>query len=184
MIAEGIKGFVDDMVLGDAAGQVLRVARRFGLVAVAGELATHYGVTGWGTGEAMTAARKCFVAWLESFGGTGNREERNILSQVRAFFEAHGASRFEDIHAGGDQRIINRAGFYRTGPNGEREFLVLPEAFRRELCQGFSEKAAKDILISAGMLITAKDGKPAQLMRLPGLGPTRAYVLRHGGSDE
>ncbi|SDE53978.1 Uncharcterized protein, DUF927 family [Massilia sp. PDC64] len=130
MIAEGIKGFVDDMVLGDAAGQVLRVARRFGLVAVAGELATHYGVTGWATGEAMTAARKCFVAWLESFGGTGNREERNILSQVRAFFEAHGASRFEDIHAGGDQRIINRAGFYRTGPNGEREFLVLPEAFR------------------------------------------------------
>jgi uncharacterized protein (DUF927 family) len=184
MIAEGIKGFVDEMVLGDAAGQVLRVARRFGLVAVAGELATHYGVTGWATGEAMTAARKCFVAWLESFGGIGNREERNILSQVRAFFEAHGASRFEDIHASGDQRIINRAGFYRTGPNGEREFLVLPEAFRRELCQGFSEKAVKDILISAGMLITAKDGKPAQLMRLPGLGPTRAYVLRHGGSDE
>jgi hypothetical protein len=35
----------------DAAGQVLRVAQRFGLVAVAGELATHYGVTGWPEGE-------------------------------------------------------------------------------------------------------------------------------------
>jgi uncharacterized protein (DUF927 family)/phage/plasmid primase-like uncharacterized protein len=183
-IAAGIQGFVDDVVIGGAAGQVLRVARRFALVAMAGELATHYGVTGWANGEAMTAARNCFVAWLESFGGTGNREERNILSQVRAFLEAHGASRFEDIHASGDQRILNRAGFYRAGANGEREFLVLPEAFRRELCQGFSEKAVKDVLIGAGMLITAKDGKPAQLIRLPGLGPTRAYVLRHGGSDE
>jgi uncharacterized protein (DUF927 family) len=107
-IAVGIKGFVDDLVLGNAAGQVLRVARRFALVAIAGELATYYGVTGWASGEATTAARKCFMAWLESFGGIGNREDRNILSQVRAFLETHGASRFEDIHAPGDQRITNR----------------------------------------------------------------------------
>jgi uncharacterized protein (DUF927 family)/phage/plasmid primase-like uncharacterized protein len=184
MIEDGIKGFVGDVAANDAAGQVLRVARRFALVAVAGELASFYGLTGWQIGESVAAAHKCFAAWLDAFGGTGNREERNILSQVRAFFEAHGASRFEDIHATAEQRVINRAGFHRTGANGEREFLVLPEAFRRELCQGFSEKTAKDALIAAGMLIPAKDGKPAQLSRLPGLGPTKCYVLRYGSDDE
>jgi uncharacterized protein (DUF927 family) len=176
-IENGIKGFVSDVVPANSSGQVLRVARRFALVAVAGELATHYGITGWEAGEAMQAGRQCFASWLESFGGTGNREERNILSQVRAFFEAHGASRFEDIHATGDQRVINRAGFYRAGANGEREFLVLPEAFRRELCQGFHVPTATKSLLDAGWLEPGRDGKTAQKPRIPGMGPTRCYVL-------
>jgi uncharacterized protein (DUF927 family)/phage/plasmid primase-like uncharacterized protein len=176
-IAEGIKGFVDDAVPGDAAGQVLRVARRFALVAVAGELATYYGVTGWAAGESIMAAQKCFAAWLDSFGGAGNREERNILSQVRAFFEAHGASRFEDIHATGDQRIINRAGFHRTGNNSEREFLVLPEAFKRDVCSGFHVPTATKALLEAGWIEPGKDGKTAQKPRIPGIGPTRCYVF-------
>lgn len=176
-IAAGIKGFVDDAVPADAAGQVLRVARRFGLVAVAGELATSYGITGWQPGESMTAAHKCFKVWLAAFGGAGNREERNVLSQVRAFFEAHGASRFEDMNATGDQRIINRAGFYRTGANGEREFLVLPEAFKRDVCNGFHVPTATKLLLDAGWLEPGKDGKTAQKPRIPCMGPTRCYVF-------
>lgn len=182
-----IRAFVQEAAPGDAAGQVLRVARRFALVACAGELATGYGLTGWADGEATMAAKKCFAAWLESFGGTGNREERAMLSQVRAFFEAHGASRFahiDDTFPEVNQRIVNRAGFYRDTEGGEREYLVLPEVFRREVCQGFDEKRGKAALLDAGMLIPGKDGKPAQLLRLPGIGPTRAYVLRYAGGDE
>lgn len=181
VIADGIQQFVAEAVPKEAAGQALRVARRFALVAMAGELATHYGLTGWAEGEASKAARKCFDAWLESFGGTGNREERAVLSQVQAFLEAHGASRFEDLAAPNEQRIPNRAGFYRAGANGEREFVVLPEAFRREVCQGFDEKAVKVALLKAKMLIPGKDEKPTQMMRLPGIGPTKAYVLRYAG---
>jgi uncharacterized protein (DUF927 family)/phage/plasmid primase-like uncharacterized protein len=177
MIEASIKEFIADAVPENAAGQVLRVARRFGLVGVAGELATFYGITGWPAGEAMISVHKCFAAWLEAFGGTGNREERSILSQVRAFFEAHGASRFEDIHATNEQRIINRAGFFRTGVNGEREFLVLPEAFRREVCAGFDIKAATAALLEAGWIDAGKDGKTAQKPRIPGMGPTRCYVF-------
>lgn len=183
-LATGIKSFVEDVAPKEAAGQVLRVARRFALVAMAGELATHYGLTGWDKGEAIDAARKCFAVWLEAFGGTGNREERNIQSQVRAFFEAHGASRFEDTAATSDQRIINRAGFYRTGASGVREFLILSESFRRDICQGFGEKAAKEALIACGVLIPGKDGKPTQSVRLPGIGPTKAYVMRYNGGQE
>ncbi|SFV15501.1 DUF927 domain-containing protein [Pseudoduganella namucuonensis] len=176
-MADGIKSFVVEAVPKDAAGQVLRVARRFALVAMAGELATHYGLTGWGKGEAIGAARKCFAAWLDAFGGIGNREERNVLSQVRAFFEAHGASRFEDMTATSDQRIINRAGFYRTGADGGREFLVLPEAFKRDVCAGFDTRAAVLALVAAGWLQPGNDGKTAQKPRIPGIGPTRCYVF-------
>lgn len=176
-IADGIKQFVEECVPADAAGQVLRVARRFALVAVAGELATHYGLTGWQEGEAISAARKCFAVWLESFGGTGNREERAMFAQVRAFFEAHGASRFEDVTATTNQRIPNRAGFYRTDANGAREFMVLPEAFKRDVCQGFDVKTVTAALLKAGWLQPSRDGKTAQKPRLPGLGPTRCYVF-------
>lgn len=177
MIAEGIKQFVSEVTPADAAGQVLRVARRFALVAVAGELATHYGLTGWNDDESNAAARKCFAAWLEAFGGTGNREERNMLAQVRAFFEAHGASRFEDMTSTHDQRIINRAGFYRIGTNGEREFLVMPEAFKREVCQGFDIRSATAALVAAGWVEPGKDGRDTQKPRIPGIGPTRCYVF-------
>lgn len=175
-IQDGIRQFVADVVPAGAAGQVERVARRFGLVAVAGELATHYGLTGWGEGEAERAAKACFASWLEGFGGTGNREERATLDQVRAFFEAHGSSRFENVDATVDQRIVNRAGFYR-GDGGMREFLVLPEAFKREVCIGLDTRAATAVLVKAGWLQPGSDGKTAQKPRLPGLGPTRCYVF-------
>jgi uncharacterized protein (DUF927 family) len=185
-IADGIKGFVADVVPKDAAGQVLRVARRFGLVAMAGELASGcdlvgagYGLTGWAEGEALDAAKRCFLAWLESFGGAGNREERAILAQVKAFFEAHGASRFAklDDTFPDDQRIINRAGFVREAADGGREYLVLPEVFKREVCAGFDVKLAARALVEAGWIEPGKDGKTAQKPRLPGLGPTRCYVF-------
>jgi uncharacterized protein (DUF927 family)/phage/plasmid primase-like uncharacterized protein len=177
LIADGIGQFVEEYVPKGASGQVIRVARRFALVAVAGELATHYGLTGWPEGEAINAAHTCFAAWLESFGGTGNREERAILAQVRAFFEAHGASRFEDISATIDQRIPNRAGFYRTDASGTREFMVLPEAFKRDVCQGFDAKTVTATLLKAGWLAPGKDGKTTQKPRLPGMGTPRCYVF-------
>lgn len=164
----------------DAAGQVRRVARRFALVAIAGELATRYTITGWAEGEALKAGQKCFAAWLEGFGGNGNREERAIQDHVLGFIETHGASRFEDLDATSDQRIINRAGFFRTGENDDREFLILPKTFRKEICQGFDERTVKKALLNAGLLIPAKDGKPTHVLRLPGLSMTsRVYVLRY-----
>jgi putative DNA primase/helicase len=179
-LSDSIKRFVTDVIPSDAAGQVERVARRFALVAVAGELATEYGLTGWSLGEAREGARKCFNAWLEAFGGNGNREARAIVAQARAFLETHGASRFEDVRATDELRVHNRAGFYRQA-NNRREFLVLPEAFRSEICQGFNEKTVKRALVDAGLLIPNREGQPSQNMRLPGLGSTKVYVFQYAG---
>lgn len=191
-VPERIKSFVASLVPANASGQVIRVAHRFALVAVAGELATHYGLTGWINGEASKAASKCFAAWLEGFGGNCNREVQAILSQVRAYFETHGGSRFEDWRATIEQRIPNRAGFYRTtkenlGKSGEsesiREFLVLPEAFRIDICQGYDEKTVKKVLMDAGILIPSKDGQPSQNIRVPDFGSKKIYVIRFNGDS-
>lgn len=178
LIADGMRQFVAETVPSGAAGQVERVARRFALVAVAGELATHYGLTGWESGESDRAAKACFASWLEGFGGVGNREERDVLGQVRAFFEAHGASRFEDVAATDDQRILNRAGFFRTGISGVREFMVLPEAFKTEVCKGRDYRAAEKLLVARGWIQPGGDGRVTQKPRLPGIGTAaRVYVF-------
>jgi uncharacterized protein (DUF927 family) len=100
--------------------QVRRVACRFGLVAAAGELATNYNLTGWNEGEATTAALACFWSWFQIFGAD-NREERQLLEQVRTFLAKHGSSRFEDKASEYDPQIRDRAGFYHTVPETEED---------------------------------------------------------------
>lgn len=172
-----VREFVDANTEPGASGQVIRVARRFGLVAAAGEIATGYGLTGWEGGEAFDAVGKCFASWLAGFGGAGNREDRALLSQVRAFFEVHGASRFESMEATVDQRVINRAGFWRDTEDTGRQFLVLPEVFKRELCAGFDAKAAAKVLVEAGVILAGADGRPTRTVRFPGIPSARVYVF-------
>jgi uncharacterized protein (DUF927 family) len=81
-LAESLRASIDAFTAkhlpAGAAGQVERVARRFGLVAYAGELARMYGLVPWHPGDSTNAAAACFASWLVSFGGVGNREERPI----------------------------------------------------------------------------------------------------------
>jgi putative DNA primase/helicase len=75
-------------------GQAKRVAARFAVVALAGELATLYGVTGWSEGEAIRAAGVGFAAWQSLRGaGRGNAERDQIIERVVSFIERHGDSR-------------------------------------------------------------------------------------------
>ena len=158
-------------------GQVKRVADRFALSACAGELATHFGITGWQAGEAEKAASACFKAWLQHRGGSGNQERHQILSQVQQFFEAHGSSRFEPFEADDSIRIVNRVGF-RKEEDGETRFFILPESFKAEVIKGLNLQTATRILIEAGWLIPDPDGAHIpQRERLPGMGRKRVYVF-------
>lgn len=171
------QSFLDAHLPVEASGQVHRAAGRFALVAVGGELATRYGITGWQTGEAGQAAATCFRSWLDGRGGSGDREATAILAQVRHFFEAHGEARFHDWDHPNERPIVNRAGVRRQ--EGETwTYYVLPETFREEVCTGFDTKAAVKVLDAAGLLVRGSDGRPAALHRLPGVGPTRCYQIR------
>jgi putative DNA primase/helicase len=137
-------------------GQASRVLRRFALVAAAGELATQAGITGWMKGRAFEAIAHCFNTWLGNLGHGENMEETKSLEHIKAFFEANGTSRFEDItrirQVDGDvlrQRIHNRVGYYDPK---DKVYLVSPTMFKKEMCIGMNEASVKKALIKHGWI--------------------------------
>ena len=146
-----------ELVPVSAAGQVQRVGRRFALVAVAGEMATEAGLTGWTTGAATAAVRRCMNAWIEARpAGIGLAEDTQMLRQMRGWFGLHGDARFtewtraDDAHA---PKTMNRAGWRKAVKTATGldelvgwEWYVLPDVFRTEACKGFNERAALRLL--------------------------------------
>jgi uncharacterized protein (DUF927 family) len=173
-----IKSTMQWLLPNGGSGQVQRVATRFALVAVAGELATKAGLTGWDASEASNGVKVCFDNWLEGYGGTGNKETSNIIAHVKSFIESHGASRFEQVEGEPNRTVVNRVGFYRSNGGG-LEYLIMPEAFKRELCSGYDVKTVEGVLVEAGILKAGGDGRKTQKPRVGALGgaPTRVYVL-------
>ena len=193
-IRDGVRADIDRLTKewtpAGAHGQVARVVQRFALVAVAGELATRAGVTGWKQGEAEVAAFMCFEDWLNERGGAGNSEETKALVQVRAWFEAHQNSRFEWWHRVMDDRspkTSNMAGYKRlVDQNGKpaktyvkeledgqetwvdnkescfMSWYVMREVFEQEICKGYNHKTVARLLLERGIIQGGgKDGKEA-----------------------
>jgi len=162
---ERIKALPEFSVEG-GAGQDKRAAARFALVALAGEVATEYGITGWEEGEAIKAAVEVFKAW-RSQRGRGNDERRQILEAVSGFIERHGDSRFSDADKDSETMRINRAGWWREEQGG-RLYLFNKEGLREALL-GFDFKRALDTLEEAGALPPADaSGERSKPQRIGG----------------
>lgn len=157
-----------------ASGQVSRVFNHFALIAVAGELATTFGITGWQEGAAIEAAMVCFQDWLRVRGDMGPQEEKAILSQVRHFFEQHGDSRFTPWNVADHGKTIMRAGFRRQGEAGE-DFFVFPESFRRDICVGFDPALVASVCLKHQLLMPDQKGGATRSERLPGVKNMRVY---------
>jgi len=145
----------NELLSGDAAGQVRRVAQRMALIAAAGELATGYGITGWKQGEASHSTRKCFAAWLAARGGAGESEPRAMVRQVQAFIGLHSEGRFAPMERADDDRApktLMRAG-WRVDVEEGREHWVLPEVWANEVCKGFDPIAVARVLANRGLLM-------------------------------
>jgi putative DNA primase/helicase len=173
-----------ELVSDDADGQVKRVARRFLLCAFAGETAARCGILPWDEGEALAVAKICFAAWIEDRGGTGPAEDDKILSQIMYFFEQHGDSRFQDLCKPEYFRVCpNRAGF-RDVTGGVTTYYVLPEVFKREICQGFNAQHAAKLLCEKGILERGDSGYTRRPPHdLPGWDRKRCYVIKFQGNE-
>ena len=145
------KALIDDITGKDADNQAKRAINRFALVAYAGEYATANGLTGWQENEAAHACASCLKDWLTARGGVGNQEDKQILEQVKYFFEQHAESRFYDLTKGNDQKIINMAG-YKDKILDEWEYYILPTVFKNDVCQGLNINLAKRVLTKKGWL--------------------------------
>jgi putative DNA primase/helicase len=179
-----IKSFVDTYVPVDATGQVGRVARRFGLVAAAGELCIELGILPWPEGEAIHACRKCLEAWIELRGGVGCHEAEQAIAKVKRFIELNGESRFTPMDERSESHDSNafsktnqRAGFRQKADEGRTEFFILPETYRNEICAGLNPAYVTGLLVERGFLGIDSKGNPQVEKRLPGIGKKRVYHL-------
>lgn len=163
-------------------GQDKRAAGRFALLALAGEVATEYGLTGWPEGEAIKAAADAFTAW-RAIRGRGNDERRQIVERVSGFLERHGDGRFSNADSDHETSIRDRAGWWQNAM-GSRTYLFTAEGLR-EAVKGFDFKRALDVLQEVGVIPTpGADGKRARFYRIGGRGvklyPVQADKLTGG----
>jgi putative DNA primase/helicase len=128
-------------------GQDKRVAARFALIGMAGEIATEYGLTGWPTGEALQAATIGLQAWRSMRGGSNNDERNAIPNQILEFIEKHGDSRFSNSKT--DTNVRERAGWWED--KDDERIYYFTSAGLREALQGFDFKRALDVLQELGI---------------------------------
>ena len=137
----------------DLAPQAHRVAKRFAIVAAAGEMATQADITGWQAGQATAAVMTCLDNWLDNYGRDGEHEQRQIIDHIKAFIEQHGASRFQPCYRSTrldfEERTPNRVG-YRNMDTGDYYFSK--ETFD-SVCAPFSKQKVLQVLEEADLLL-------------------------------
>ncbi|MBL8352649.1 MAG: DUF927 domain-containing protein [Burkholderiaceae bacterium] len=185
----GLESFRHAHVPETADGQLSRIADRFALVAMGGELATEWGLTGWPSGWATEAAAACFYGMVKLRpGGFGSGEEAAMLRQARTFFAEHGEDRFadwgraenDDTHRPNTQQ---RAGWRKTvkdaiGDADATEWFVLFDGFSQQIAQGHDREAMLRLLRERGHLVPDKGRPFDHSVRLPGIGKTRCYRIK------
>src|SRR5260370_5409484 len=73
--------------------------------------------------------------------------------------------------------VVNRAGFRRKTADGETEYLVFLETFRKEVCIGFSYRAVLKELDRRNLLVRERPNMTIK-PRLRELGSVRVYCIR------
>lgn len=169
-------GRVRDCFVDDNA-QAGRIADRFAVIALAGELAAQWGLIPWPQEACLSDCQLLYGEWLAAAVG-GNTEERQILAGVRSFIDRYGDSRFSDVKAGATDpasRVENRAGYWVETPNG-REYLFNSSG----LCdagRGYSLARIVAALKVAGALRDTDSNRKARNYRLPGGSQARLYTV-------
>jgi len=112
------------------------------------------------------------------------RTAPRVLEQVTAFFEAHGNSRFQHVDAPSSKTIPNRVGFCSDDLIDGRQYLVFPQAFKDEICQGIDHKWALQTLLTTGWIKPDKAGKSTHAIRVTGEKPRRYYLFERTVLDQ
>ena len=161
-----------------------RAAGTFALIAMAGELATHYGLTGWKSGAAFNAAIEVFTAWRDRRGPEQN-ENSQILAGIREFIAKHGNARFESKDAP-DANLVTRerAGYFMDTPRpAGRVYLFYPHGLK-EAAPGFDIKRILAALDQAGWIVDSDNGKKSKKTRIGNESPRLYWVRPDEGAEE
>lgn len=168
--------------------QVERVLDRFGAAAAAGYIAADRGILPMSQEQITQAISTVFHAWKEHRGGGESEERRNALRHLKYFFEAHGASRFEEVvrdkntddsARGNDRNLRDRCGYRVEQEDGAWLYYVLPGAWEQEVCGPHAPDLVAKIALDSGALLTGEGRHRQKKIRLPDYPKgTRVYAIR------
>ncbi len=178
-----MKAFVADHVPEGANGQVARVAQRFGLVAVAGEIAIAANILPFESSVVLDAVARLFKVWIAARGGLGASESRAAVEAMRQFIQAHSNSRFIKIgeradgedHVNSSFRYMNVVGWRHEKDKGT--FYYFNDAGWQEALAGLERRSAAEALFAAGYLLKDADSKTKRAERIDGR-TRRVFVIR------
>lgn len=183
------KGFIQNALPDGADGQVKRVADRFALVAVAGEIASALKISDWPAGVANDSAHRCFNDWLQERGGIGSSEVAEARRRISEAIQLHGSSRFQRwVKSSSDRMVItNRMGFVRVEGDPDVEeteshyyFMVAP---LKELLAGLDTRGVIADLLAEGAIVS-QGGKPNKVFHVSsGGGKHRLYQIDRAKLD-
>lgn len=157
--------------------QAGRVADRFAIIALAGEMAIAYDLLPWAPGSALADCQLLYGEWLSRVG-SGNAEDRQILAGILDFIDKHGSSRFSDVDdQTPDTKVFNRAGYWELV--GTKRFYLFNKSALVEAAHGYGLSRVIKALESAGVLAKrdADRKRSTKNYRLPGGGQSRLYVV-------
>ena len=157
--------------------QAGRVADRFAVIALAGEMAIAYGLLPWPVGTSLDDSLLLYREWLERVG-SGNAEDRQILAGIASFIERHGSSRFSAIDGSETEgRVFDRAGYWEIEPS--RRLYLFNKSGLIEAAAGYGLARIVKALEAAGALAKrdANSKRNTKNYRLPGGGQARLYVI-------
>lgn len=164
--------------------QAGRVADRFAVIALAGEMAIAYGLLPWTPGTALADCQLLYGEWLSRVGG-GNAEDRQILAGILDFIDKHGSSRFSDVEdQTPDTKVFNRAGYWEVV--GTKRLYLFNKSALTEAAHGHGLARVVKALECAGALAkhdTDRDSRRTKKYRLPAGGSARLYVIDPDAMD-
>ena len=164
--------------------QAGRVADRFAVIALAGEMAIAYDLLPWTPGAALADCQLLYGEWLSRVGG-GNAEDRQILAGILDFIDKHGSSRFSDVDdPTPDTKVFNRAGYWEVV--GAKRLYLFNKSALIEAAHGYGLSRILKALEGAGALAkhdTDRDSRRTKKYRLPAGGSARLYVIDPDAMD-
>jgi putative DNA primase/helicase len=128
-------------------GQVMRVARHFAVVAIAGDSARATLNLPWEDGEPISAARTCLKAWMSQRGGSGPQEILTAVTALRDAIETHGQARFQHLK-----------GLENSDRLPIRDLLGFHFDLEDEAVWGFTPAGLKEVLRGVGDFQTLLGG--------------------------
>jgi uncharacterized protein (DUF927 family)/5S rRNA maturation endonuclease (ribonuclease M5) len=162
----------------DVDGQVARVARKFALVAAAGEIAIEAKILPFNKFDAMLHSAILFKNWLDKRGGTGSQEFKGMVDRLNGIIQEGINSRFLNADGSDENKNIKAAGYKKIGTDGTiEEFWFNSDIFVGEVMQYRDPKVFYPQLIKGGFVIPDTKSQQNGQLRRPAKEKQRRFII-------